>query len=586
MAADHDHRDLRLGRPRGGLGDAVGDDLLGELRRLRLRDQAERAVGDAHVRVGQAEPALDRLVSGITDQVATVGLPLQRELLGDVPAVGLGVVGVERAPVAAQQPAVARVAQRGHAAGPVGEVPLRGGAGRGVEQGGVVVGPGAGRGDVPAGVEVLERDALQPFAGGDGAHPLLDPVSRRHLVRQLPRVPVPVQPVRQRPHHGGRLRPAEGQHTGVLQQHGRLAGGLPVEPLVGRTVDHVRRDPRVRPAVRIEVAQPGPDGQHVAYRLVHVGHGDAALVERGLEVGQHRPEVAAVDREAVQPGLQHGGERLGLVVVVALQVGERVRPPRVAGVVERLFGPGPDRVVQVRVDVVGPPVDQVVRRHHPGRGVGRDRRLEGRLVVLVLELGRQVGGGEAAVGLVVVGQVVLEHGRGLQVEGVVTLEPLAVRGRDGPGEQRILGVALLVAPRARVAQQVDHRRPHLQPPQDGIDGVVAARLVAHGRADLPDQRRVPGAGQPDRLREDGAGGELLVPVVVAVVGPGDTVQRLGAVLVVGDAEARDRRLRLVQQAQLLVEGEPAEQVGDALVERQGRVLERVRLRGLNGGRDE
>ncbi|MGP3932383.1 hypothetical protein [Nonomuraea sp. KM88] len=62
------------------------------------------------------------------------------------------------------------------------------------------------------------------------------------------------------------------------------------------------------------------------------------------------------------------------------------------------------------------------------------------------------------------------------------------------------------------------------------------------------------------------------------------MQRLRAVLVIADAEPRDRRLRLVQQAELLPQSEPAEQVLDPLLQRQAGVLERMagRLAGRNG----
>jgi hypothetical protein len=55
------------------------------------------------------------------------------------------------------------------------------------------------------------------------------------------------------------------------------------------------------------------------------------------------------------------------------------------------------------------------------------------------------------------------------------------------------------------------------------------------------------------------------------------VQRLGARLEGADAEARDRSLVLVQQADLLVLRESAHQVVDALVQRPLRVAERLAL---------
>ncbi len=61
--------------------------------------------------------------------------------------------------------------------------------------------------------------------------------------------------------------------------------------------------------------------------------------------------------------------------------------------------------------------------------------------------------------------------------------PVPVRGGDRPGEQRVLRVALLVAPPARVAQQVDHRRPEVEP-----EDVRVARRGSRGPRCRPRRR--------------------------------------------------------------------------------------------------
>ncbi len=172
--------------------------------------------------------------------------------------------------------------------------------------------------------------------------------------------------------------------------------------------------------------------------------------------------------------------------------------------------------------------------------------------------------------LVVVRQPVLEHGRGTPVPGVVAAQAVRVRRGDGRGQLRVLGVALLVTAPQRVAQQIDRRRPDVE-----ADPVVAGAhrpgLLGDRLADPPHQLRVPGRAQAHRLREHRRRAH-----------PGHAVQGLLAGPPGGDAEPLHGGRELVQEGDLLVQGEPRQQIVDALRERQVRIAERRRGRRVNG----
>ncbi len=93
--------------------------------------------------------------------------------------------------------------------------------------------------------------------------------------------------------------------------------------------------------------------------------------------------------------------------------------------------------------------------------------------------------------------------------------------------------------------------------------VVGEDLVRRRGADGLDQFGVPGGAEGDDLREDGGLAE-----------PREPVEGLGAGLERADPEPFDGAVVLVEQSDLLVEGEPCEQVGDALGAREAGVAER------------
>nr|BFE72987.1 hypothetical protein GCM10020092_062880 [Actinoplanes digitatis] len=495
--------------------------------------------------------------------------PGRLEGLPHHPLAGLGPVVDQDAVLArADVPPVDGGAQRHGAAAPVEHV----------EQ--VVTGAGdPQRGAVGAGASDHHAPRrAQPDAVGalDAAHGLLaeppgEPGAHRDRVRQAAAVPVRREGVAERPDHGDRPRRAQRQQAvAVLQQHDRGPRRLPGEPLVLGAVDDVGGRRRVRIELRrVELAEPQADRQDVPDRGVHVGLGEQPAAERLVQQGGGGLRILG---EAVHPGAQRGGEAGGVIGQVALFAGKVGAGARVADHQHVVVGPGAQLGVEQRAQVRGAAVDQVVGRHDRDGGAGGDRRAERGQLVLVQYPRRQVAGGEVPVGLVVVAEEVLERRRGAQVAGIVAAQARRVRGAEHPGQPRVLGVALLVASPARVAKRVDHRRPDVEPGADGVLVVQPAHLVADRGADPAHQVGVPGAAEADGLREDGGLAE-----------PGDAVQRLGAGAERPDAEAGYRGLVLVQQVDLLGEGEPGEQVCHPDRQRRAGVLEGAAGGLVHGG---
>ena len=352
----------------------------------------------------------------------------------------------------------------------------------------------------------------------------------------------------------------EGQQAALrLEQRDGLGGRGPGQRPVRAAVDDLVGDVRVRVAVgRVELAQPDPHGEGPAHRPVHVTRVDQPAPHRLVDPGDGHVGAVVEVGEAVDAGPQGGGVALRVVGVGGLlaRVGQVARRVRVGDDEDLAVGPGAQLVVQVRGDVRRPPVDQVVGGHHGHRRPALDGRAEGRKFVLVQHPRPEVARGGAPVGLVVVAQEVLQRRRGPQHPRVVAGQPPGVRVAEQPGQVRVLGVPLLVAPPPRVAQRVDHRGPDVEPAPRRVLVVQPPHLVTGGRADPPYQIQVPTGGQADGLREHGG---------LAV--PGEPVQGLGAGGERGQAEPVDGRLVLVQHRHLLRQGEPGEQVVDALGER-------------------
>lgn len=270
--------------------------------------------------------------------------------------------------------------------------------------------------------------------------------------------------------------------------------------------------------------------------------------------------------EAVHAGHERGGRRLLVGVEVVLGVHQVGGRARVRADQQLLVGPGPQVLAQMGRDVVGAAVDQVVRRHHPGHRTRLDRRAERPQVVLVQHPRAHRGGGDVPAGLVVVRQPVLEHRGRAPVHRVVAAQAPGVGGGDRRGQQGVLGVALLVAAPQRVAQQVDRGRPDVQA-HPLVAGAHRPDLPGHRLAHPAHQLRVPRRAEPHRLREHRGGAH-----------PRHPVQGLLAGAERGDAQTLHGRGELVQEGDLLVAGQPRQQVVDALRERQPQIAERRRGR--------
>src|ERR1019366_8531740 len=145
--------------------------------------------------------------------------------------------------------------------------------------------------------------------------------------------------------------------------------------------------------------------------------------------------------------------------------------------------------------------------------------------------------------------------------------------RQAPRQERIFAIGFHAAAPARVAHQVDVRRPErealvdapLAAPEELV--VLGAGLVGDRRGHAEDEAGIPGRGQPDGLREHrGAAGarhpvQALVPPVVG-----------------GNAEPLDGRRIVHRLRDLLRDGHAREQVVHALLQRRiGVQVKRGRL---------
>ena len=217
----------------------------------------------------------------------------------------------------------------------------------------------------------------------------------------------------------------------------------------------------------------------------------------------------------------------------------------------------------------GHAVERVVRAHQ-GRGVTLpDARLERGQVGLV-----QVALGDHRIELVpqrfrtAVHVKVLHRGDRLQVTRIIPLEPRDEGDPEAAGQERILAVGLLAPAPARIAEDVDVRRPEGQvvelPCLHPFGGSLPLVLIVLG----PDLRRdhprngvvqigVPRRGQSNRLRENRGR-----------AAPRHSVQGLTPPAEVQYPQPRDGGAGHHQLADFLVHGHPPDEIIDALVERQ------------------
>lgn len=428
-------------------------------------------------------------------------------------------------------------------------------------------GAGVGIGDPQPARRALQAHQVGALREGHPvrAEPGPHSVERGGPVDQRAAVPVELAGIgeqaddRDRPGRPG----VERQQTVVLQQdHGLFGGLLGERPVFGRVEGG---GVRVRVETGVELPQRVAQFEQAADGGVDVGLVEEALLQCAADPAGHDGGVLAVVGEAVDSGLQRCGRGLFVGVEVVLGVDQVGRRPGVGADHERLLGPASQLLGQERRDMVGPPVDQVVGGHDPcdrARTHGVAERPE---VVLVQHPRADRRGGGVPVGLVVVGEPVLEHRGGAPVVRVVAAQSAGICDGDRGGQGCVLRVPLLAAPPQRMAQQIHGRGPDVEA-DPVILGPLGPDLVADCLADPAHQVVVPSGAQADGLREDGGGAH-----------PGHAVQSLLAGAEGADPEPVDRGCELVQHRDPLVEGEPLEQIVDAPSERQLRVAEGLRL---------
>ena len=217
----------------------------------------------------------------------------------------------------------------------------------------------------------------------------------------------------------------------------------------------------------------------------------------------------------------------------------------------------------------GDVVDRVVGAHD-GVGVALgDGGAEGGQVGVpeIVRSGIDVGLVARGLGSAVDG-VVLGRGDGAEVVRIVALDAFDEGGAEAGGEEGIFAVGFLAAAPARIAKDVDVGRPDGEAVVAVViavgDGVVVlrARFSGDDFADGVDERRVPGGGVADGLREHG--GEA---------GARDAVEAFVPPVVGGDVEARDGRGAIDELGDFLFEGEAADEVVDALVDGERGIAE-------------
>ena len=262
--------------------------------------------------------------------------------------------------------------------------------------------------------------------------------------------------------------------------------------------------------------------------------GDQTLVDGVDEGGEGLAfHVAAFEVGAGFHGVGCGVGHIGRVVVAGENIGNggavgddvAVEVPGVAQMIAQQHGVGARRSA----------VDRVVGAHRGLRvRLGNGGAEGGQIGVFEIVCGDvDVGlvAGELGAG---VNGVVLGRGHHARMMRVVALHAGDEGESHAAGEEGVFAVGFLAAAPARIAKDVDVRRPEREPEElfmlivtNGLV-VLGARFGGDGLAHDVDEARVKRGGHADDLGEDGRG-----------TGEGDAVQTLIPPVVFGHAQARD-----------------------------------------------
>ena len=163
-------------------------------------------------------------------------------------------------------------------------------------------------------------------------------------------------------------------------------------------------------------------------------------------------------------------------------------------------------------------------------------------------------------------RVVFHRRDGLEVFVVIALDAVDEIHRHAARQERVLAIGFLSPAPARIAEDVDVRRPEGQPAIHGVHifrGIIVmlgAALVGNRRGDLQHQVFVPGRGQANRLREDGC-----VPCAR------DPVQGLVPPIVFVQTKARNAGSLVIHLGGFLFQRHAANEIPGAGFRAQGRV---------------
>ena len=175
---------------------------------------------------------------------------------------------------------------------------------------------------------------------------------------------------------------------------------------------------------------------------------------------------------------------------------------------------------------------------------------------------------------------VLGRGHHFQIFGIVPLQPGDKGQAHARSEIGILTVGLLPSAPARIAKDVDVRRPYGQAKVDAVVavgdgiGVFGSRFGGDGVSHGMHQAGIPGCGQANGLGKDGG-----------IAGACHAMQPLVPPGVFGDAQPRNGRRGHGHLGDFLFRRQAPDQVGDALLDGQRRVL-KGKIRCVGGASEK